>query len=106
MQCRKCGNENIGSANYCRSCGQPFSEEERKAAYDKTIFGKLDKLEDLKGWLDFSKITGNRIVRAAFLICLLALVVFNVSRNGTHLAIGSSEDYTVAYHQEKEAYTA
>lgn len=104
MRCGKCGNESILTANYCRFCGAPFSEEEQKKAYDKTVFGMLDRIEDLKGWVDLSKITGNRIVRIVVLIVLLGLVLFNVYRNGSHLAIQQSPDYTVAYNQEKNEY--
>lgn len=104
MVCKYCGNPNQTKANYCRFCGKPFTDRDRQEAYDKTIFGMLDKLEDIKSWLDLSKITGNRIFRAAVLMVLLALVLVNIGRNGSHLAIQKSEDYTVAYNQEADEY--
>lgn len=104
MQCKKCRNESIMTANYCCSCGAPFSEEERQSAYDKTIFGILDKIADMKSWIDLSKFTGNRIVRILFLALLLALVIINVNRNGSHLSIQKSPDYTVTYSQETSEY--
>ena len=104
MRCEKCWNENIASANYCRFCGAPFTEEAQKKAYDKTVFGVLDRIENLKSWMDLSKFTGNRIVRIVFLLILAALVVFNISRNGSHLAIQKSEEYTVTYNQAANEY--
>jgi hypothetical protein len=45
MKCSKCGNENIIKACYCSGCANEFSEKERKDAYNKTIYGKIEKLE-------------------------------------------------------------
>lgn len=106
MKCSHCGRENALSAHYCGACGTKFTEEERGAAYDKTLFGKLDKVLDMKGWLDLSKITGNRFVRLAVLLVLLVLVAVNISRNGSHLTIAPGEGYTVAYNSETEEYYA
>ncbi len=106
MKCNQCGQENALSAHYCSTCGAKFSEDTRNAAYEKTIFGKLDKVLDLKGWVDLSKITGNRIVRIAVLAVLLALVVVNISRNGSHLTIAPGDGYTVAYNEEQKEYYA
>ena len=50
MKCMKCGYENPTTAEYCHMCGTAFTEQQRQEAYDRTIFGKLDRLENLKGW--------------------------------------------------------
>ena len=50
MKCLKCGYENPITAEYCHMCGTAFTEQQRQEAYDRTIFGKLDRLENLKGW--------------------------------------------------------
>ena len=104
MRCKKCGFENPIKANYCRSCGAPFSEEDQRAAYDKTIFGKLDQIEKVKGWLDLSKITGNVFFRIAVLTVLAVLVIVNVQKNGNSLAIRNSDQYSIAYAKELDEY--
>lgn len=104
VKCKKCSFENPIKANYCRSCGAPFSEEDRKAAYDRTFFGKLDQIENVKGWLDLSKITGNIFFRIAVLAVLAVLVIVNVQKNGSSLAIRNSDQYSIAYAKELDEY--
>ena len=45
MFCKKCNTENLMKAEYCQACGNQFTPEEKNAAYEKTIFGKFEKLE-------------------------------------------------------------
>lgn len=104
MKCTACGYENILKANYCKKCGKSFSEEEKKSAYQKTVYWKIQQLETAKTWLDLSKITGNLYFRIAVLAVLLVLVVFNMSKNGTRLAIRNSDQYTVAYAEHLDEY--
>ena len=46
MLCKKCNTENLLKADYCQSCGNIFTQEEKDAAYEKTIFGKYEKVEE------------------------------------------------------------
>ena len=96
MKCLKCGYENPITAEYCHMCGTEFTEQQRQEAYDKTIYGKLDRLENLKGWADLSNITGNIIFRLIIIAGLAAMAFYNVTRNGTHLSIAKSSQYTLS----------
>ena len=49
MICKNCNHKNITTALYCSNCSAPFSEEERKQAYDKTIYLVLDSVSNQLG---------------------------------------------------------
>ena len=101
MKCMKCGYENPTTAEYCHMCGTAFTEQQRQEAYDRTIYGKLDRLENLKGWADLSNITGNIFFRLAVIACLGVMALCNVTRNGTHLSIAESSQYTLSRNGEE-----
>ena len=75
MICKNCNSENLLKADYCRSCGSPFTQEEKEAARSKTLVGVLEKAEDLKDKADkisdilsLKFITDNVFVRLALLV--------------------------------------
>ena len=105
MYCKKCWHRNILKAEYCRSCGEPFTEEEREAAYKKTPFGWIDKFLELKAWTTLGPITGSNWFRILVLagIALYALAVLLV--NGTHMRIMNSPDYDVQLNTTTGMYT-
>lgn len=105
MVCTVCGNrDNRLKANYCKKCGKAFSDAERKEAYEETIYGKIDKFLDTKGWLTFSKITGNIFVRIIVLLILGFLLLLNIQANGSKLSIRNSNEYSLAYNKETDEY--
>ena len=105
MKCAVCGNEqNRLKAHYCKACGSPFSDQERKDAYGRTIYGKIDKILEAKSWATLSKITGNIFFRIAVLLILGALVFMNVRANGSALAIKNGEGYSLAYSKQTDEY--
>ena len=75
MKCRNCGKENLLKAHYCHNCGHPFSDEERQAAYDSTIWGKLDKLKKMKEFITLEAITSHPVFRALFLALLIIILI-------------------------------
>ena len=105
MYCKKCWRRNMIKAEYCRGCGEPFSEEQRDAAYKKTVFGWIDRFMELKAWTKLEPITGSKWFRIAVLagIALYALAVLLV--NGTHMRIMNSPDYDVQVNTETGIYT-
>ena len=104
MTCRECGHENLIKARYCSSCGTMFTEEERKAAWDATFWGKLDRLKEAKQWITLEKVTGNWIFR---ILVLAAIVVFGLiagGSKGSSMMILESDDYAVRYNAELGEY--
>ncbi len=104
MKCRNCGKENLLKAHYCHSCGNPFSEEERQAAYDSTFWGKLDKLKNLKEIVTLEAITSHPLFRVLFLVLLIIIGVLTNTNKGSVMRPLESKEYTVAYNQDLEEY--
>ena len=104
MKCPECGCENTIHANYCHQCGKPFRKKKKKQAYDRTFYGKLDKLEEAAGWLTLKRITENVIFRVGVLLIIAALGILSVIRNGAHMKLQNSPYYTCEYNTALEEY--
>lgn len=104
MICKSCEHKNITKAMYCENCAAPFSEEERKKAYDKTLYGKISKIEDLKGYITLEKFTSHPIFRIAVLVIILVFGLLFGRPNGKYMTIMKSDDYTVSQNTENGEY--
>ncbi len=104
MKCVSCGSENQIKADYCKFCGEKFSEDTKKAAYGKTVYGRIDRFLEMKSWITLGKITGNPIVRILIILLLAVLVFVNIRANGSSLTIKDKADYDLAYNPELAEY--
>ena len=95
MICQQCGKKNITKAQYCGSCGTAFSDEQREKAYNRTIYGVIDKVESLKGYATLEVITGHPVFRVAVLALILVAGLLLGRPHGDQLAILESDDYQV-----------
>lgn len=95
MICKKCQTKNITKAQYCRHCGSTFTEEERQKAYDRTVFGVIDKLEKWKGYITLEFITGSPIFKTVVLLAILVWGFFLGRTNGDRMLILESDAYRV-----------
>lgn len=95
MICKNCKTKNITKAQYCRNCGCAFTDEQRQAAYDRTIYGKIDKLEKWKGYLTLEVITGHPVFKTVVLVAILLWGIFLGRSNGNQMLILESESYRV-----------
>ena len=104
MKCKNCGKENLIQAHYCVSCGHPFGEEERQAAYNDTIWGKLDQLKKAKEIVTLEAITSHPVFRVLFLALLIIVGVLTGSNKGSVMRPLESDAYTVAYDRKQNEY--
>ncbi|MBR0138700.1 MAG: zinc ribbon domain-containing protein [Firmicutes bacterium] len=104
MKCRYCGSENIIKAEYCSSCGKQIPEEDRKKAWNATIYGKIEMLENARGWITLGKITGHPVVRVLMLVLILAYGLLFRTYYGNTFSVRSGDDYTLAYNRELDEY--
>ena len=112
MKCKNCSFENLQKANYCRSCGTPFTAQEKQAARDNSLVGKLEKfvtfgekLESFRGILSLSFITDNIYVRLALLVLpVLASVIFGGSKVPNTLMIADSDQYSIYHNTDTDEY--
>ena len=104
MHCIKCLKSAPYGAKYCRSCGEVIPEAERAAAYKKTLWGRLQQLEDWYKTLTLQKFTGSIVFKILILVLILAVGVINIARNGTALKILDSDAYSAQYNTKLEEY--
>lgn len=104
MKCKNCKTENIMKADYCKACGYQFTEKEKKRAYNRTVFGIIDNVLNLKSYITFDFITGNRWFKAASLLFLILYSVLVLKLNGSQIRILDSRDYDVEYNKTTKEY--
>ena len=98
MICKNCQTKNITKAQYCRHCGTAFTDEQRQEAYDRTIFGKIDKLEKWKGYITLDFITGHPIFKTVVLVAILVWGLLLGRTNGNRMLVMESDAYQVQQH--------
>ena len=91
-------------AQYCCVCGNPFTEEERKAAYDETVYGKVDKVRKVKDHVTLGFITGSRWFKVLTLLVILALGIWLRVSGAKSLRLESGEGYRIEYLEETDIY--
>lgn len=104
MKCTKCGCQNITKANYCRQCGNAYTEEDRKKAYNQTLYGKLDQLSNLKAIVSLEVITSNKLFRALVIVAILWMGYYISASDNRKLQILESDDYTIEYNTVENEY--
>ena len=100
MNCKNCNHKNITKASYCVNCGAPFTEEEREAAYGKTVYGCIEKIEELKGYASLEAITGHPVFRIAVIVLILVVGLLFGRPHGNNMVILESDAYTVSQNEE------
>ena len=91
-------------AKYCCACGKPFTEEERKAAYDQTVYGKIDMARKVKDAATLSIITDSLWFRFLTLILIIAVGIWLRASGVNALRLESGEGYRLEYLKETDAY--
>ena len=104
MKCEKCGHKNLYKANYCEKCGNEFSEEYKTKAYNKTIYGIFNKLEDLYSWLTLDKILNHKYMKILLLLIILYGTCTKIMENGNDFIIKNSDTYQVQFNKSEEVY--
>lgn len=110
MICKKCSSDNLMKANYCRSCGNPFTQEEKDAARKKSLVGVLETADEVKDKADkigdilsMKFITDNIFVRIALIVLPFLLTVL-ISGGGKDMRILDSDRYSIYYNTTTEEY--
>ncbi len=104
MKCHKCKYENIVKASYCQKCGEKFTDKEKEIAYNKTIYGKIDKLKEIKDIVTLNIITGNIVFKIASLLIVLGIGLYFLLTVGINTKILKSNDYQIFYNKEIKEY--
>lgn len=104
MRCNHCGHKNLYKANYCEKCGYKFDESYKTKAYDKTIYGLINKIEDIYSWLSLDKIFGNTYLKIFILLIVLISTCSKVIENGNDFIIKENDSYKVQYNKIEDKY--
>lgn len=105
MKCEKCGQKNIKKAYYCKKCGEPFTEKERKKAEYKGFIGFIKRIEKWYNTCTLKVITDSLIFKMLLIILLLGIGIYNFTKTGNDLKINEDSSYQVTYNtKEKEYY--
>lgn len=105
MLCKKCNTENLLKADYCQSCGEIFTKEEKDAAYEKTIFGKFEKAEKYISYLKpVEIIKGNKFFRIGVLVLIILYSIFMTMTKGNYIRVEESNSYELLYNKDLQAY--
>ncbi|MBE6866191.1 MAG: zinc ribbon domain-containing protein [Ruminococcaceae bacterium] len=113
MKCTNCNTENLRKANYCKNCGQAFTQREKDAAHKQSVVGKLEKAEEIKGKADkvkdilsLSFITDNVWVRLALIVLpfVFSLVIGSGAKGGDTMKIRDNGQYDVYYNTTTQEY--
>ncbi len=110
MKCKECGTENITIANYCKTCGNQFTSEEKEKAEKQTLTALLQKVDaamekndKIKSILTLSFITDNVFVRLALLV--IPFIIWAIFGGGSStMRIAESDAYTVYYNTAADEY--
>jgi len=104
MICSKCSEDNLLLARYCGNCGHPFSEAERKKAYDKTVYGKVDAVRKAKDVATLSVITDSLWFKILTIVLILALGIWLRASGAHRFRLESSDLYEIRYLEETDTY--
>ena len=104
MRCSRCTTDNLLMARYCCACGKPFSEEERKAAYDQTIYGQIDKARKVKDVLTLNIITDSLWFKILTLLLILAIGIWLRMSGVNALRLESGDGYRLEYLKATNTY--
>ena len=104
MKCHKCKFDNIVKATYCNNCGEKFTDKEKKEAYDKTIYGKIEKLEKIKDIATLDVITGNIVFKICSLLIVLGIGIYFLFTMGWNTKILDSKNYKLFYNTSDNRY--
>ena len=104
LKCPKCNTKNIVKASYCKECNYEFTEEEQDAAYKKTIFGKLEKIEEWYNHLTLSTITDHIAFKIISILIVLGVGIFYFFTRGIDTKILNRNYYDVYYNEKESEY--
>ena len=112
MKCTNCNTENLRKANYCKNCGQAFTQQEKDEARRRSVVGKLEKAEEVKGKADklkdilsLSFITDNVYVKIALIILPLVIsLLFGGGPKSNDVTILNSDGYDIYYNTDTDEY--
>lgn len=104
MKCVKCEADLHYGDKFCNTCGEHVAKNAYEEDYKKTIWGKLDKLNDWWETLTLKKFLDNWIVKILILVAILGWGVFDAYTDLTNIKLLESESYKIEYNKKADEY--
>ena len=104
LTCPSCNYGNLLEAKYCFCCGRQFTDKEQEAAYNMTIYGKIEKAEKIQSIVDGSIITGSTWFRVIVIAVIAIVGLWGFFKNGSNFRVAESDGYEVQYNTEEKEY--
>ncbi len=104
LTCPDCKSGNLLEARYCFCCGRKFTDKEQEAAYNMTIYGKIEKAEKIQSIVDGSIITGSTWFRVIVIAVIAAVGLWGFFNKGSNFRVAESDGYEVQYNTEEKKY--
>ncbi len=104
LRCKKCNYKNPIQAKYCYSCGNRFEQKEKENSMNRGFVGFLKKARNWYDTLTLSKITSKLWFRCLSVLLVILIGVLGLIKNGYHLKIQDSIEYTYQYNKKLDEY--
>jgi len=104
MNCNKCKQKNIKKANYCKYCGNEFSEKEKEIAKNKGFIATIKRMEKWYNRLTLKVITNSKIFKVLVVLVMVCLGIWNLSKENVTFHILENDSYKVKYNEIKDEY--
>ena len=102
MKCSNCGKKNIAKANFCKKCGQVFSDREKKESKENLIL--LKGAKKFYEFITLKFITDNILIQALYTIAILLIGIGILAFKDNKIRVEEGKNYTVQYNTEAKEY--
>lgn len=104
MNCTKCNFKLHYGDKFCNNCGEKVEKGAYDEAYKKTVWGKLDKANDVWQTMTLKKFLDHWITKGIILIAVLVWGFFDAYTSLANIRFLESENYTVEYNKKLDEY--
>lgn len=104
MKCKRCKKRNSYKANYCFNCGREFRKLEKEDAINTGFVAFIKCVREGYDTITLSHITGTWQFRLISILVVLAIGIWGIVQNGTHLKILKSDNYSFQYNDVLKEY--
>lgn len=104
MKCTKCDSLLHYGDRFCNTCGEKINKKTYEEDYKKTIWGKLDKINDWWETFTLRKFIDNWVVKIIILLLVLVWGFFDAYTELSDIKFLESENYMIEYNKKLDEY--
>lgn len=104
MNCTKCNSELHYGDKFCNKCGEKVEKGAYDEIYKKTVWGKLDRMDDVWQTMTLKKFIDHWITKSIILLAVLVWGFFDAYTSIANIRFLESEDYKIEYNKKLDEY--